>query len=481
MEALPIVAFVCVAANLRPARLKGLALVCRRFHDYVAEIKDKNIYWCLQYNRLGFDIPCIVEPIVDAAGFYRFLENSDQEKGLIYPKHPNHLRLVLTYFSRYINLETAQKQRDLAVINGDLAMLKALDIQLTTHKFLRLLNKLSLRSACVSGYISIIQYYNLVFTVDQIVALGEVSVASEGLISFLIADNRITDLAKHDELLVRYINDEHIVSALLCQGLDPRYQNNILVTRISTPEVYRVFRDDGRLTLDAHHQILIERLRDHTDIVCELLERGFVLTDALLRYYISNKCDDLHRILPHATKPSSHPIYPPTDSRLIHLSRDILDHGPIRYKNREFLMFEEFARDVEQDDAMMKLLPRDDAMEFRRTIDDIHLLRKIIHQRPRIFIYGILTVASQFMALICDQLVNYFFCYLDRVERRLITFLCFTTYMLITILTIMPARLPCEMKEMIWLGLRKHYYEMLLSIIGNFLLGMVLMFGWYQN
>lgn len=473
MEALPIVAFVCVAANLRPARLKGLALVCRRFHDYVAEIKDKNIYWCLQYNRLGFDIPCIVEPIVDAAGFYRFLENSNQEKGLIYPKHPNHLRLVLIYFTRYINLETAQKQRDIVVMNGDLAMLKALDIQLTTRKFLRLLNKLPIRSACVPGYISIIQYYNLVFTVDQIVALGMISGASEALISFLIADNRITDLVRHDELLARCINDEHIVSALLCQGLDPRYQNNILVTRISTPEVYRVFRDDGRLTLDAHDQILIERLRDHTDVVCELLERGFVLTDALLRYYISNKCDDLHRILPHATKP----IYPSTGSRLIHLSRDILDHGPIRYKNRQFLMFEEFARDVEQDDAMMKLLPKDDVVEFRRIIDNIHPLRKIIHQRPRIFIYGILTLASQFMALICDQLVDYFFGYLDRVDHRLITFLCFTTCMLITILTIMPARLPCEMKEMIWLGLRKHYYEMLLSIIGNFLLGIVLMFG----
>jgi len=394
MEKLEVICFVRIAAQLPPSHLQVLALVSRGFLAFVNQIKNNNVYWCLQYAYLGYCISYIHELIIDAIGFYSFLDkhnhpgpcrNSDasvvyERTMLPLPKHSNHLHLVLRYFREYLDVTTLQQQQDLAIKNGDLKVLKALNTQLTTEKFVATIGD----GTTSSGHCSIVTHFRLIFCVDQLITLG-----SEDLVLFLIDNDHVSDLTQHNELFGKFVHHAAIIKALLYQGLDPRYNNHILVAAISDPVVYRIFRDDGRLMLNARDEILIERLRDHTEIVCELLRDGFTLTEALLRHFLTSKCDDLEKILPYADSGTS----------IIELSRDILDQGRIRYHGHDYITFEEFSRDISQDDAVITLLEEEDVLGFQHVLDEIHPIRRTIHRCPGIFLFLVTTIISQLLAL----------------------------------------------------------------------------------
>jgi len=483
--------FMCLAVWLPPAYLQTLSLLSRKFRDYITKIKNNNAYWCLQYTRLGYPISHVEEPIVDAIDLYTFLDKRRTQSvsgPLLYhqsspslPKHPQHLRLVLEGCDGYLDLGIGRRrEEDNAIRIGDLRLLRELRTVLGAERFVAVIRAQRHTS---SGHISIIYHYNLFITVDQLVTLR-----SDDLILFLIDNARVNDIAGHDELLLRYVHHGDIVRALLYQGMDPRYRHNILVTMIDSPEVYHVFRDDRRLVLDAHDEVLLERLRNHTTIVCQLLGYGFTLTEDVLRYYITNKCDDLHILLPYTNRrripsnDSPRAMVEDADAMIgeelsvADTIDEVLNQQSICYGGHTYVLFEEFAREIVQDPMMMRLMNARDVQEFTHAAN-ICAVRKVIHAYPGILIYGIFSIFLQLIAIACAMSgIGDWICAVKTcIANESISFamLC---CMLCT-MSIIYGVMRIDEKYFAWLGIRDYRMTILISGGVNTIISMLVIYA----
>jgi hypothetical protein len=365
IETLPDEALITIAGWLPPDYRQRLACLSPTTLKRLKAIGDTNVYWCLQYCRLGYQVPTIVEPLEDLKGLYAFLKRQQSGSLTVLPGRASHLRLTMTYFQDYLSAEMLLDKCRQALINGDVQLLKLLKAKVTTDDLVQVLKDHPFNP----GHYSIIESWQLSFSVAQLKELQ-----NDAVVVFVINHGWVNDLAQHDELLGDYIHDAVIVRALLYQGLNPRYQNDVLVTKIESLEIYRLLRDDGRLALDGHKQVLLRNLRHDIDIVVELLSYGLTPTPELLKFLIANQLDQLHRILPYLGK----------DLSAIDTIQRVIATHPIIFHQQTYYVFEDLAEAISQDDAIASQLSTAEVQTLRAAANSISYLRRFSRCHPTV-------------------------------------------------------------------------------------------------
>lgn len=360
--------------------------VCKLFNS--ALTSNIKIFWHLQYQRLGYQIPLILEEIKNPFKLYLFLDKQDQIYNIVLPSNPHHLSIILKYFSDYIDPEILKQKIIESVKISDINFLRMVNYIPTSDEYITIIEN----DTSNVNQLSIISALCIKFRSEQLS-----KIKSSDTIAYLIKNNLVTDIDCNDSLFEEYIHDPKIIHSLLYQNLNPSYNNNILVKKIFNKEVYALLRDDCRLELDAHDEILIQNFRDDTDIVVELLERGFEMKEDLLRYFISNKLSDLKLLSTYLNKEES----------LYDLINDEISQHDIKFEEIDFNDIRDLAEYVsDTNHEIIQIFNYDDAERLVKSSHNLNPFIQFVNKYPRFFLCVIYPLVGSLLMLTPKLLCN---------------------------------------------------------------------------